>query len=309
MKKITTSLIISSLFVPLFSFALQPVYRTSEEYSQAEQRKIRSYIEGERRLEAGESNRINATGTKIMQIEARQAARLSASTTRPRIASSTRENGFCSQIDKILVNIGQGGQTSGEKRTENMAKRDEKREENRSEVDTRREENEVKRKNQLTELTNRAKTDEQKAAVLTFTTAIEKAIADKKVATDAVLLSHRKEVDRAITNRRTATEKALATLKSDIENAKSKAKTDCANGVTGETVRTTLKDSILKAQQTFRSTTQSIQKDTFTEKREAKKIELQAIEATFKKNTEQAKNNLKSALKAKTVTTSTTSQQ
>lgn len=299
MKKIFSTLILGSLVIPTFTLALEPLPGKERDIYRQEVLK---------RVETRDAVRANASATRMQQKEMRPDTRLAASTTRPRIASSTRDNGFCSQIDKILVQIGNGGQTSGEKRTENIEKRDEKRTEVRTEVDTRREENDTKRKSQLSELTRRATTDEQKAAVLAFTTAIEKALLDKKTATDALLAAHRKEVDLVVASRREATDKALATLKADIETAKSKAKADCSNSVTGESVRTTLKDSIQRAQQAFRTTMQSIQKDTASSKREDKKEELKTIEATFKKSVEQARNNLKAAFrKVQPTAASTTS--
>jgi hypothetical protein len=279
MKKIFSTLILGSLLLPTLVSAVEP-----------SQGKDRGMLQNqtERRMEKKEARELNA------------------STTRPRMSSSTKEMGFCAQIDKIIVQIGNNGSTSGEKRVENIEKRTEKREVVRTEVDTKREENDSKRKAQLAELTKRATTDEQKAAIATFTETIEKALADKKTATDAILAAHRKEVDQLVLTRKTTLEKALTTLKSDIDTAKKKAVADCANNVSGESVRTTLKDSILNAQKTFRTTTQSIQKDTQSEKMTDRKKELQAIDEQFKKSVEQAKNNLKSTFKIKSGTATTT---
>ena len=273
MKKLLSTLILSSHVSPLFVFAQiqNPDTDRNEMYRNDVQK----------RMEAKGGLRSNA--------------------------STTRESGFCTQIDKILVQIGNGGQTSGEKRIENMEKRDEKREAVRTSVDIRRVDNEAKRKTQLDELMKRATTPEQKTAVTTFTTDMNKALLDKKTATDLIITAHRKDVDQVVASRRTVYDKALATLKTDIDAAKSKAKTDCANNVSGDSVRQNLKEAIKKAQDTFRTTLQILQKDTLAAKKDAKKVELQAVEDAFRKNVEPARKNLKEALKAQpTVTPSTT---
>ncbi len=267
MKKTLSILLLSSLIIPSLTFALTPP-------------------------SAGE-------GLKDVRIENHALLRQNASTTRPKMASSTRESGFCTQIDKILVQVDIKGLTGAEKRTENVINREEKREESRTKVDLRREENDTKRKIYLEELTRRATTTEQKVAVLAFTAIVEKALSDKKIALDALLLAHRDEVDKITASRKIIIEKAITLLRADIETAKIKAKLDCTSGVAGDSVRTTLKESIQKSQQTFRITMQSLEKDTLSLKRESKKEELQAIETAFKKSVEQAKNNLKAALTVK----------
>lgn len=306
MKKILSTLILGSMFVPSLVFALAPPGGLPPYTPEMEERAEQGYSqEPQKRIDAKGAIRLNASTTaqgviKDRKIEAKAEFKVNASTTRPRLASSTKEIGFCSQIDKIIVQIGNGGQTSGEKRVENIEKREEKRAEVRTEVDVRREENDTARKAQLEELTRRATTEEQKVAVLAFTEAVNKALATKKTAVDTLLAEHRKEVDQTASARKSAVEKALSTLTASIEAAKVKAKADCATGIAGDQVRTSLKESILKAQQTFRATMQSLQKETLSSsKNDKKKEELREIEATFKKSVEQAKNNLKAAFKVK----------
>lgn len=296
MKKLLSTMLLSSLFIPTLIFA-----ETDGEVSQ-ETEKPRPVLY------------MRSTSSPVQKIQDRReerpepknALRQNATTTRLKNASSTRELGFCAQIDKLLVNIGNGAQTSGEKRVENIEKREDKREVKRTEIDTRRDENETKRKSQLEELTKRAKTDEQRTAITAFTTAIDKALEIKKAAIDAVLLAHRNEVDALIATRKTAADKALTTLTSDINNAKTKAKTDCTNSVAGETVRTNLKDSIQKAQLTYRITMRSLPKEIPEAKIDTKKEELKTIEETFKKSVEQARNDLKAAFKVPASTATST---
>ncbi len=240
-----------------------------------------------------------------------------ASTTReqlrePRIASSTKQLGFCTQIEKALITINNKGMMGAEKRTEAMNNQADKREDRRTDVDMRRTENQAKRKSQIEELTKRATTEEQKLAVAKFSTALTEALSVKNKAIDTLLATHRAEVDKAVASRKAEVDKALATLTSSIEAAKTQAKNDCANNVDGNVIRTNLKNSIQKAQESFKSSVTSIEKvkDVSEASRNLKKAELKKIEETFRKSVESARNDLKTAFRTPktTVATSSTTQ-
>ena len=240
-----------------------------------------------------------------------------ASTTReqlrePRIASSTKQLGFCTQIEKALITINNKGMMGAEKRTEAMNNQADKREDRRTDVDMRRTENQAKRKSQIEEITKRATTEEQKLAVAKFSTALTEALSVKNKAIDTLLATHRAEVDKAVASRKAEVDKALATLTSSIEAAKTQAKNDCANNVDGNVIRTNLKNSIQKAQESFKSSVTSIEKvkDVSEASRNLKKAELKKIEETFRKSVESARNDLKTAFRTPktTVATSSTTQ-
>ncbi len=277
MKKIFSTLLLSSLIAPSLVFALQPVYRTTKEYTQAEEKIVNEYNETEKRARV-----------------AKEASQIK--------ASSTSERGFCAQIDKALIYVDIKSTTHEEKKVEKITKREEKRDESRAQVDTLRNENEIKRKTQFDELTKRATTSEQKAAVAQFIVTINKALADKKTATDAVISTHRKEVDQEMNTRKIDTAKALVTLKTTIEAAKSKANADCTNGVPGTTVKKNLKDSIQEAQSVFQKTVKPLAQYVSTTKNNTQKKELQTIERAFKKSVEQSKKELKASFNTQTRT-------
>ena len=244
-------------------------------------------------------------------------APMRASTTReqlrePRIASSTKQLGFCTQIEKALITINNKGMMGAEKRAEAMNNQANKREDRRTDVDMRRTENQAKRKSQIEELTKRATTEEQKLAVAKFSTALTEALSIKNKAIDALLATHRAEVDKAVASRKVEVDKALVTLTSAIETAKTQAKNDCANNVDGNIIRTNLKNSIQKAQENFKSSVTSIEKvkDISEASRNLKKAELKKIEETFRKSVESARNDLKTAFRTPrtTVATSSTTQ-
>jgi hypothetical protein len=278
MKKIITIAILSSILAPGAVFALIP---------QIENAPTQNTRGVERKTEKRELRSINA------------------STTRMRMASSTNEVGFCSQIDKAIVYLDTKVTNPGQRRSENKEKLETKKTEVRSLIDTRREENDTKRKVQLGELEKRATTPEQKQALATFTTVIEKALADKKKATDAVIEANRKEVDQAAVERKKVFDAALTKLTSDIESAKKKAVEDCKSGVQGEEVRTTLKNNIQTAKTTFNQTVTSSQKERRTSQLEKRQQTLKEIEIAYKKTVQEAKENLKKSFKATSTASST----
>ena len=297
MKKILSTLLLSSLIIPFSIHALTPPMRDSQT--------------GER-LEESLAQKRESRGTSTRQLlqdkELIRSNKLNnASATKTRLASSTKKDfGFCSQIDKIVIQVDGKSTAAEEKRVENLTSREEKRKNIRSEVDIHREENDSKRKAQLEELSRRATTEEQKEAVLAFTTALEKALITKKTATDALIEAHREEIDKKSAARKITIEQAVVTLKADIETAKKKAVSDCATGVQGDDVRVNLKNAIQKAQATFKTTVQPLQKNNDTSKQDMKKQELRTIEETFRKSVEVAKNNLKAAFKKSSSTATTT---
>ena len=280
MKKIFSTLVLVSLCIPSLAFGAIPIIRP-----------------------------------ELLREDGRTPMR--ASTTReqlrePRIASSTKQLGFCTQIEKALITINNKGMMGAEKRTEAMNNQADKREDRRTDVDMRRTENQAKRKSQIEELTKRATTEEQKLAVAKFSTALTEALSVKNKAIDTLLATHRAEVDKAVASRKAEVDKALATLTSSIEAAKTQAKNDCANNVDGNVIRTNLKNSIQKAQENFKSSVTSIEKvkDISEASRNLKKAELKKIEETFRKSVESARNDLKTAFRTPrtTVATSSTTQ-
>lgn len=299
MKKLFSIAIISSLFIPSLLFA-----QANEQGSTPSQQMRTMPVRGTLLRDGVDTLRkpLQASTTRgIMERQPRDGR-----------ASTTSQNGFCSQIDKVLVMINERGGTAAAKRADGQATRENKRTETRSEVDTRRSENDVKKNAQLAELNKRATNEEQKNAIATFTKSLTDALTVRNKAVDALLLAHRSDVDAAIASRKEAMDKALATLSADIEKAKTQAKTDCTNNVQSDTVRNTLKTSIMKAQETFKTTVGAIEKvrDVSETSRTAKKDELAKIEATFKTNIEAARNHLKETMKqTKQLQASTSPQQ
>jgi hypothetical protein len=221
-------------------------------------------------------------------------------------ASSTQKLGFCAQIDKAFVYLDNKAMGRGEKKELKASQQNEKNKEARTEANIHPNENNTKREKLIEELTKRASTTEQKAALTNFITAMNKATLDKTTATDALIAAYKNEVAKISSTRKATIDTALTTLTTDIEAAKAKAKSDCKNNVQGELVRKNLKDSLQKAQEKFNATIAPLQKNAPTTTVELRKKELQVIEDTFKKSVERAKNDLKASFIKKTNTATTT---
>ena len=225
-------------------------------------------------------------------------------------ATSTKQNMFCTQIDKVLNGLETRGIKMEDKRMEKREKAGEKRDETREKVDARRAENELKMKEQFARLSSRATTDLQKQAVATFITVMNQAIATRDAAIDAILKAHRDAVDAVVTSRKTTIDAAILTLQAEIESAKAKARADCGTGVSPEEVRTTLRTSAKAAQEKFKTTVQSIEKakDISSAEKETRKREVDKVHADFKATMEKARAELKAVLKAPGTATTTTTQ-
>lgn len=223
--------------------------------------------------------------------------------------SSTKQLGFCSQIEKAFITIDSKGTAGTEKRDEATKQQVNKKVETEKQIDILRTENEAKRKAQIAELMKRASTTEQKLVIEKFTTALEEALNKKNDAIDELLIAHRNEIDTSMGSRKVEVDKALTVLTASIEAAKAQAKADCANNVDGNTVRNNLKTAIEKAQRNFKDTLSSLEKskNAIEISRQTKKAEIKKIDDTFKKSIDTARVDLKQTLTTKRTTTSSTS--
>ena len=274
MKQLFLLSIITSLILPLLTFAeTQPLTTSSG--------KLQKNISQEKKIDASKTGLKN---NKELRAQG---------------TSTQKVSGFCSQIDKIIISIDSKETSLESKKAEKQSNVAEKRDEVRSAVDVRRSENDIKRKENIAELIKRASTTEQQAAITLFTNALSKALNEKNAAINELLATHRKEIAQTISSRKEVTASAMLTLKMEIEAAQVRAKSDCADGVDGQTVQTTLKASIKKARDAFTKTVQSSPNlhEVSAENIKRRKGEAKKIEATFKQTTESVKNTLKIALK------------
>lgn len=285
MKKIFTTSLIASLFLPSFVLGLTPPTET----------KLMS--------------KTPSSEEKSKEVkEALRGSLHNASSTSNKKASSTKPlTDFCSQIDKIIVAIDDKVVADVDKHAGKVTKKDEKRDDIRTQIDTLREHNRLKRITQLEELSRKGTTLEQKKAIENFTAEFTQALILKNKAIDDLIHSHREEIDALTGAKKDFVTKSLATLKTDIETAKIKARSDCTKGVSGITVRTDLKNALQKAQADFKKKVLSLDTLTSTSTKDIsyKKSELLNIEDAFKKSLARSRVDLITALKTEKAASST----
>lgn len=155
-----------------------------------------------------------------------------------------------------------------------------------------------------------AKTDEQKAAVEKFITAVQSAIKIKRDAIDKIISDFRASLLAERTERKTENDTALTTYKNAVASLVSQVKDDCAAGKDAKTIRETFRTGIKSARDAFRAsrkTGEKFQAD-ITPLKEAKKAELKTVIDTFQASVESAKSELRSAFPKTTETTATESE-
>lgn len=155
-----------------------------------------------------------------------------------------------------------------------------------------------------------AKTDEQKAAVEKFITAVQSAVKTKRDAIDKIISDFRASLLAERTERKTENDAALTTYKNAVDSLVSQVKDDCAAGKDAKTIRENFRTGIKNARDAFRANRKTVEKfrADITPIKEAKKAELKAVIDTFQASIESAKSELRSAFPKATETTATESE-
>jgi gas vesicle protein len=144
----------------------------------------------------------------------------------------------------------------------------------------------------------RAKTTEQKKAILAFEKEINAAVSARRSAVDDAISRFRKGIKSAIDARKSAITEAISDFKEAIDDAVEKAENDCQNGTALASVRQVLRTSFQNARVKLQTDKQSIEKlgpnvQTLVATRQ--KAVQKAVE-DFRAAVEKARNNLKNAL-------------
>jgi len=118
-----------------------------------------------------------------------------------------------------------------------------------------------KRAVQIGKLMDRASTtDAQKAAIASFQSAVEKAVADRRTAIDSAIAAYRAALDKALADRKTSVDQATSAYKDAVKAAYAKALNDCQAKVDKKTVRKNLNADLKAAKTKFNTDRQSINK-------------------------------------------------
>lgn len=155
-----------------------------------------------------------------------------------------------------------------------------------------------KRDANFAKLDTLATTDEQKAAVATYKEAVLAAVATRQAAYDANFAAYFQGVDALLGSQKKGSTGDVDAFKTSVIAAIEKAKTSCANGASGDTVKKQLSADLKAARDAFKAQRTddkvSIKSQLEALKKTRKEANRKASE-TFKATIEAARNDLKKA--------------
>jgi len=210
-----------------------------------------------------------------------------------------KNQGFCNNIDnfstKIIERLTEKDTKLLQKKTERedqiaarRAERDSKLADHRLKWDTNRIEHYVK-------LEERATTDAQKQALLTFELIIDSTISARKTAVNQAISDFRAGIDQLIVNRKSSVATTVSNYKNLVNTAIENAKSGCIAGTDSKTVREKFAADSKTAREKLRSDIQAVEKVGEQVKflTTAKNAAIRNALDIFKAAVESAKNTLK----------------
>jgi hypothetical protein len=112
----------------------------------------------------------------------------------------------------------------------------------------------------IAKLTEKATTDEQKAAVAKFQSTMEVAISVRRTAVDSAIDTFRNSVNKLVNDRQSSLVLAASAFKSSVAAAFNSAESDCSSGKDAKTIRQNLHASLKAAREKFVSDRQNVAK-------------------------------------------------
>lgn len=172
--------------------------------------------------------------------------------------SAERQQTFCdsltSRFDEQSKQFDERKMNFSDTADDRAAKRQGDRETRDAKMNERRDATKSRREQMYQNLTNKANTDTEKAAVTAFQKTVETAVATRQAAVDAAIKNFRSGVDQIITNRKTSNATALATFRAAVKTAADKAEASCAAGADQATVRNEYRSAVQAAREALQVT-------------------------------------------------------
>lgn len=109
-------------------------------------------------------------------------------------------------------------------------------------------------------LEEKAQTDVQKQAIITFRQAMEAAIAARRTAVDKAITDFRQGVENIKATRQSAIDAAKSVFRNSVKLAYEKAQSDCPGSIDAATLRLNLKNSLQAAKAKYQSDLQAAEK-------------------------------------------------
>ena len=215
--------------------------------------------------------------------------------------TGTRPNGnACERFTKLATSmearVNEGRMKLFARRDERKEKLDDRREARDERRDDRREQWEAAWEKRIDRLEELAASNT--AAVAAFKTAMAAAWKTRNAAIDAADKAYRAGLEKLIADKKTAVENASLAFKTAVSAAFTKAKADCASGVSADTVMTNLRASLKAAQDKFQADRKAV--DAIGGKVKAlvttRQAAIEKAKSDFKAAAEKARADLKAAL-------------
>ena len=143
-----------------------------------------------------------------------------------------------------------------------------------------------------------ADTDEKKAGVQTFKTAMNSAVLGRRVILSTTGLTYRNNVDQTLVDRKNAVDAAIAVYEGALATAFDKARTDCASGVAPTSVRDALRTDGRVVFDAYKQQLRDIKDSTKTDIRaltDQLRVDVRVAVDTFKASSREARDELRKA--------------
>ena len=211
-------------------------------------------------------------------------------------------NNFCAKISTIGSKLSEQMTNTETKKRENEAKLAANTTKKEADIDAKRATSRIdidsKRIKTADKLNTKAKTDIQKAAVATYTKAINDSVTARRTAIDVAVKTYRDGLTALYSTKNTDTDTSFTTFKSSVDAAIQKATADCANKVPSKTASSVFNKSIKDARMALASSKKLSTVNTkVKELKDAKDAAFKKAESDFKQATDKARADLIMAMK------------
>lgn len=212
-------------------------------------------------------------------------------------------NGFCQRIDNFFSKADENFVKNQARLENNRLERERNMNQKYADREAKKEQNRVnwdaKRDANLNVLKGRAKTEEQKAAIEKFISAVNNAVSIRRKAVDAALAAFKEGVATVLNGRKVVIDQAIKNFESAKNAVLEKARADCASRIDQKIVRQQTTNGIKAARDKFKEEIKGTAKvgEQVSALTKTKRVALDNAQEDFQKAFEAAKEELKAAFK------------
>jgi hypothetical protein len=217
---------------------------------------------------------------------------------------TTGDAKFCSSLDsiedKIITALSARLDTAKTRYSAHLDTLATKRDAALAQLETKRDQVDVKWEQTIAQITAKAKTDAQKAAIAEYETTVEKLVETRRAAVDAAVQDFIAGVSdlRGVVG--TDYSDMLAAHKAEMEAAFDEAQAACGGGTASATVRQQLRDDLEEIRRTFKDERiDYVKRDEFVALRQTRMDATEAARKTFRTGLDEANKKLRASLGAR----------